>query len=137
MGTWGDGNFDNDGALDLTIRLTSQNTLTPIEEAFDAILSLDGYIDVDYGEEAVAAAEAVALFRGKPAESLPNSLLEWHGSNQLTVDDALTAKAIQAVEKAIDPGLSEFRQLREDGQNSSDNWYGRVNAVNLLERLRS
>jgi len=137
MGTWGNGNFDNDGALDFTLRLTSQDKLTSIEEAFDAILSVDDYIDVDYGEEAVAAAEVVALLRGKPAESLPDSLIEWHQSNHLIIDDALTAKAIQAVEKAIDPESSEFRQLREDGQSSSDDWYGHANIASLLERLRS
>lgn len=135
MGTWGNGNFDNDGALDLLDMLTSQDTLKPVEDAFDAILTLDGYIDIDYGEEAVSAAEAVALLKGKPADWVPESLAEWHQSHQLSVDDALIAKAIRAVEKATtDPEISEFCGTREEGPGLPG-WY--ANIANLLERLRS
>lgn len=134
MGTWGYDHFENDGALDFLDRLIAQDTLTPVEEAFYAILSLDDYIDVDYGEEAVAAAEVVALLRGNPRKSLPEPLTEWHQSHQLPVNDALTAQAIQSVEKAIDPEVSEFRQLREEGEGPSD-WY--TNIIDLLNRLRS
>ena len=134
MGTWDNGHFDNDGALDFLDRLTTQDTLTPLEEAFDAILSVDDYIDVDYGEEAVAAAEVVALLMRKPAESLPDSLTEWHKSHPLKADDGLTAKAIQAVEKVMDPEVSEFRQLREEG-DELPGWH--ENIIDLLNRLRS
>lgn len=136
MGTWGNGNFDNDGALDLLVMLTAQDTLKPVEDAFDAILAVDGYMDVDYGEHAVSAAEVVALLKGKPAEWMPESLAEWHQSHQLEVDGALIAKAIRAVEKATtDPKISEFREIREEGPGLP--WYGYANIANLLERLRA
>lgn len=133
MGTWGNGNFDNDGAMDFLIRLISQDTLQSVEKAFDAILAVEGYIDVDYGEEVISAAEVVAVLKGQPSDTAPESLLIWHQSHHLTVDDALTVKAIEAVKKAADSDLSEFRGLREEGYGLPG-WY--ENIVNLLERLR-
>lgn len=134
MGTWGNGNFDNDGAMDFLIRLTSQDTLQPVEKAFDAILAVEGYMDVDYGEEVISAAEVVAVLKGQPSDTAPESLLTWYQSHPLTIDDALTAKAIEAVEKAANSDLSEFRELREEGE-PLHGWY--ENILNLLERLRA
>lgn len=135
MGTWDDGNFDNDSALDLLDRVTAQDGLKPVEEAFDAILAVQGYIDVDYGQEVVAAAEVVALLSGKPAVFIPDHLAEWYQSHQLAVDDALTAKAILAVEKATtDPKVSELRGLFEGDGGPVASWY--ANITGLLERLR-
>lgn len=134
MGTWDDGSFDNDNALDWLDLFTSQDTLKPVEEAFDVILSLDGDIYANYGEEAVSAAEVVALLKRKPADFVPEDLTKWHQSHQLSVDDILIAKAIQAVEKTIDPKFSELYYLREEGKGFPV-WY--ANITNLLERLRS
>lgn len=130
MGTWGDGHFENDGALDFVVELTSQDSLAPIETAFDEILSVKGYIDVDYGEYAIAAAEIIALLRGKPLTSLPDDVIQWHNQHQLKVNDALVAKAIQAVELTTNTERSEFAELRDE----LDGWAN--NITDLLARLR-
>jgi len=137
MGAWDEGNFDNDDAMDFLIRLTEQDSLQPVEESLDAILAVDGYIDVDYGGEAVAAAEVVAMLRGKPASVMPESLATWHQTHQLGVDDALTTKAILAVEKATtDPKISELAGLWEEGgEEFHASWYSHI--TDLLKRLQS
>lgn len=132
MGTWGNGNFENDGALDLISCVITQDGLAPIEGAFDAILAVDGYIDVDYGEEAIAAAEIVAMLHGKSSSSIPEILSNWHDTHKLSVDDALINKAILAVKKATENPGSEFRELREEGQGLPE-WY--TNIQDLLDRL--
>lgn len=133
MGTWDYGNFDNDGAMDFIGFFTEQDSLTPVETAFDAILAVEDYIDADYGVEAIAAAEVVALLRGHPSASVPDGLTTWHQSHQLTVNDALTTKAIQAVQKAADSDQSELRELWEDAE--FEEWYPHI--TDLLTRLRA
>jgi hypothetical protein len=135
MGAWDSGNFDNDNALDLIIEVVDRGGLKAVEAAFDAILNLDDYIDVDFGSEAIAAGEVVAMLRGKPAASIPDNLAEWHQVHQLSANDALTAKAILAVEKAFaDEGKSELRELWED---SPEFQTVQANIMDLLSRLRS
>ena len=136
MGAWGTGNFENDDATVILQRVTEQGGVKPIEEAFNSILDLAGYIDVDYGNEAIAAAEVVAMLRGKPATSMPEYLTAWHRSHQTPVDDRLITKAIWAVQKATtDPKVSELRGLWEDGDELFETWY--ANITDLLERLRA
>ncbi|MEQ8677221.1 MAG: DUF4259 domain-containing protein [Aggregatilineales bacterium] len=136
MGTWDEGNFDNDGATILLQTVTAQSSLKPVREAFDAILALNGYIDVDYGQEAIAAAEVVALLKGNPAKSIPEYLTEWHQTHKLLVDNLLIEKAILAVKKATeDPKVSELRGLWEGTNGVVAGWY--ANVTDLMERLGS
>ncbi len=136
MGTWDEGNFDNDGATILLQTVTEQSGLKPIRDAFNTILALNGYIDVDYGQETIAAAEVVALLRGKPAKSIPEYLTEWHQTHKLLVDTLLIEKAILAVKKATeDPKVSELRGLWEGPNGVVAGWY--ANITDLLERLGS
>jgi hypothetical protein len=133
----GTGTFENDGAADFLNRLLDGNDLREVYEVLDSVLQQDDYLEVDYGQEAIAAAEVVALLKGKPAKDLQHRLIEWHETYALSVDEALVAKAVQAVEKAYsDPEISEIRALFEEGD---DEWLSQwsANIEGLLARLRS
>jgi len=127
------GNFDSDDAADFINVDLERDGLKAIEAALDDTLNHD-YIEDDTGARAIAAGEVVAMLRGKPAADIPDNLVEWHQAHQLSADDALTAKAILAVEKAwADDGKSGWREFWEDSPNFQA---VQVNIMELLSRLR-
>lgn len=136
MGAWGEGNFENDGALDFVGDLTEQDSLQPVEAAFDAALQAladEDYIDAFYAEQVLAAAEVVAMLKGQPVDKLPPKLTQWQQAQRLTVDDALDKKAIAAVEKVMTDPESELRELWAE-TDDFEAWLATVK--DLLERLR-
>lgn len=133
MGAWGHGNFENDAALDFIYFLDRHESISEIESALQAVVNIEGYLDADYASCALAAGEAVALLRGKPAESLPENLIQWHQKHNYSADDALVKQAIQAVEKVL--ADSELRELWSDAEALFEEWKQAVNE--LLKRLKS
>lgn len=133
MGAWGHGNFDNDAALDFIYFLDRHEGISEIESAVQAVVNNEGYLDADYASCALAAGEAVALIRGKPAKSLPEYLVKWHQKHNYSVDGALVEQTIQAVEKVL--AESELRDLWSDADTLFEDWKQAVNE--LLERLKS
>jgi len=143
MGTWGEGNFENDSAMDVIDELIANDTLKPLNRSF-RVVQIESIIvsimrlpiiQVDTAQEAIAAAEVVALLKGNPAEDLPERLLIWHQTRQLKADKALVKKAIRAVETVTsNASRSELVGLWEDGQNALI-W--RKNIDDLLARLCS
>ena len=136
MGAWGTGNFENDGALDFLIQLENNPTIQTIHQAIDAVINHAGYMDVDYGDEAIAAAEVVAMINGQPAaDDLPDNFKAWFATQSFSVDKALTERAILAVEKAFnDTELSELRQLWDE---SNDFPMRQAHVNTLLAKLRN
>lgn len=134
MGAWGEGHFENDSALDFVGTVVNQETLTPVVAALDALLAQDDYIDAYYAEEALAAAEVVALLKGHPNPATPDELTRWQQTHALTASPELVAKSIKAVERAsADPEASELYELWEESEEV-DAWLAHVN--DLLARLR-
>ena len=75
MGTWGVNSFENDAALDWTDGLERKSDLTYIEATLDRVLGRGtGYLEAPDAQEAIAAAEAVAL---KPDFQLAKNNLAW------------------------------------------------------------
>jgi len=63
MGAWGTGVFDNDGAGDFLALLQGAEPgqrEVVIREAFEAVTDPDDYLEVDAGQEAIAAAAVIA-----------------------------------------------------------------------------
>ncbi len=78
MGAWGQGNFENDDALDWLDTLTQGADLAPADAVFDATLSNpEAYIDAPVCSEVLAAAEVVAALHGKPLEPVHEALKMW------------------------------------------------------------
>lgn len=132
MGAWGHGNFDNDGALDLLYSLET-NGLQEVTHSIQIVLNGDGYVDVDDASMAIAAGEVVALLRDKPAESIPESLSQWHKTHNDAADAVLVTQAVQAIEKVL--ANSELRDLWEEADEDFENWQQAVNE--LRTRLKS
>lgn len=67
MGSWGSGLFQNDSAADLVFVLEHPADLELIINALRAVDDHKGYLDVDFGDAALAAAEIVTALCGQPA----------------------------------------------------------------------
>ena len=67
MGTWSGQPFGNDGAADWTFELDDASDWRPVRQALND--ALDGPLDGDVAETAIAAAEVVAHGLGRPTQS--------------------------------------------------------------------
>lgn len=113
MGAWDTGVFDNDGAGDFHAELLSAGPSARadvLRSAFE--LPCDGYVEVDEGQRALAAAAVVSAARAgtdldaygrrTPAAELPTATPELVAAARAAVDRVLGAD-------------SEWRELWEEG----------------------
>jgi len=121
MGAWGNGNFENDGAIDWLNDFLVGPKESKVVEAIYKILYQEEFIDSDESFEALAAAELIAAKRGNKSQDLPE---EVHTSSTLAciMDPTLNIPARQAVEKIINfKGHSELRALWQES-DEYDQW---------------
>ncbi len=111
MGTWGHGIFDNDSAADWASDLGGFDDLSFIEEAIDAVLESEDFVDADVGTYALAASETLARLRGNfgVRDAYTEPMDKWVAAHPLKPTPALIARA----DKAITRVLSEDSELRE------------------------
>lgn len=128
MGAWGDGTFQNDAALDWLSGVESRG----IEAVRDALTRAattpaDGYLDVDDGASALAAAALVAAASGHGNERLPERALGWLDriASELATDDLALAR--RAVDRVVAPN-SELAALWAD-HGPESGWHQRARAL--------
>lgn len=115
-GAWGPGSFDNDDALDWVQSCTESKTPAPIAAALQAAIK-PGALDALEGAAAVAAAELVAVAKGKPGKSVPRELSDWlkrQSKHEIAKFAPIARKALARVK---DPNTSELRQLWKDADD--------------------
>jgi uncharacterized protein DUF4259 len=118
MGTWDVGPFGNDGAADL---LTALDEAAPAEaldllrQALSSAAASHGYLDVDDGQAAVAAAAVVAAqrLRGSPLDL--STVPPWPTGGAVDVPRELDGLALAALDRVVEED-SELRGLWEEGE---------------------
>lgn len=142
MGAWGVGHFENDSALDwLGEFLESEDKIKTLKETFEAANGNKGFfsrlfsrsfeIEEPEASAVLVAGEIVSLLLGKPAEDLPEELINWVGSHQLKVDKNLVSAARNAISAV--KNKSELKLLWEETEDYQ-NWLEEVK--NLENRLK-
>lgn len=134
MGAWGTGIFDNDTACDWAHELEGQRDLRVIERTLDAVLDGDDAPDADIGEEALAAAEALARLQGHwgVRNSYTERMDAWVEAAGLTPPAALVDKAHAAIDRILGTD-SELAELWGES-DEFDGWKAAV--AELRGRLR-
>lgn len=132
MGTWGEGTFQNDAALDWLSEVESRG-VEAVRDALRRAASTpdDGYLDADDGASAIAAAEMVAATSGHGKERLPARALGWldQVASVISTDDLALAR--RAVDRVVAHN-SELAALWAD-HGPESGWHQQVRA--LLSKL--
>ena len=119
MGAWSVDPFGNDDAADWAYELEEADSLSPIEEAIDAVLSSgEDYLEAPQACVAIAAIEVLARLAGRSGEktSHTEAVDNWVASVQLKPPVELIDKAQAALARI----LAENSELAELWQDSDD-----------------
>jgi hypothetical protein len=128
MGVWGEGTFQNDAALDWLSEVESRG----VEAVRDALRRAvrtpdDGYLDVDDGASAIAAAELVAAASGRGKGHLPARALGWLDQVAWVVGADDLALARRAVDRVVAHNSELAALWAEHGPESG--WHQQVRAL--------
>ena len=134
MDAWDADAFGNDSANDWLAELVETSDLGMIHEAFDGVLGCgDLSVELQAGEEAIAAAEVVAWLNGQPGKSGDHvdQIEAWMEDNELEFSDSLVKKATRGVDRVYNHP-SELREEWEKGEDFDD-W--KAELAKLKQRL--
>jgi len=136
MGAWGHGNFENDVAADWVYEIFEPGDHVPYVTAAIAKVAQapdDESIDADDGCMALAAADVVAAWLGKPGRDANDTVTVWAKAqaSKGAPDPALVAMAKSAVTRVRDN--SHVRTLWIDNPDGGADWLG--TQADLLQRL--
>jgi hypothetical protein len=123
MGAWGTGIFENDTALDWVWDLEdAEDALALIEDTLERVAG-DGldYLEAPDAEEALAAAQVVAMLQGNPGDlgAYSEELEEWVQTHPMAVPRVLAHKARAAVVRILAP-QSELAELWEESEEAGE-----------------
>jgi len=123
MGAWGSGIFDNDTALDWVGDLAeAEDALALIDDTLERVAGngID-YLEAPEAEEALAAAQVVAMLQGNPGNmgAYGDEVAEWVLTHPLMVSPELAHKARAAVLRVLAP-QSELAELWEESDEASE-----------------
>jgi hypothetical protein len=134
MGAWGVGVFENDDASDWVYELEQSSDLAVVEQALSDVTGKSGDEEPDTTDSAaaLAAAELVAVLRGRPGDGVPDDVTKWVGTVRPAMPAGLAELAAAAVRKVM--AGSELKDLwDESGTEQSEEWEAQLE--DLLTRL--
>jgi hypothetical protein len=127
MGAWGAGLFENDGALDWVGELMdSEAGWALVRETLAGANEAEGASE---GDAVLAAAECVAVARGKPSSKPNQDILQWCKNHPLKNAGPLAALAVKAVR-----WVRTSSELKELWEESGDTGWDAV-VADLEKRL--
>ena len=129
MGTWGPGSFENDTAIDWVSALDGGG-VELVRLAIFAILEVpdDDDVEVELGEEALAAAEIVAAVAIDDPSRLSPNAAEWLASVDATGLKRLTDESAAALQRVRDASALADRW----DEAGAEDW---LHGLRQLERL--
>ena len=135
MGAWGVLAFDNDQANDWAYDLEDRDDLSLVEEAFEAVEDIGGYLDSGEACNALAACEVLARTNGKPGykNAYTKKVDEWVAARSLELSPELLARA----NGAIDRILSDDSELKELWAKSDTYARWMESVEDLRQRMRT
>jgi len=134
MGAWAEDSFGNDTSCDWIGDFLEEPEFDSVQEAIDAVLEAEDFLDSDEACACIAACEVIARLQGK--WGLKNAYSEdldaWVLAHPTPVPKKLKDAAEKAIAKILGPE-SELAELwDEDGPNK--NWHSAMD--DLRQRIR-
>lgn len=118
MGAWDTGPFDNDDAADLLIELADMDAADRARRVQTALTLPEGYVEVDAGSLAIAAAALVAACNGMPLDE-PAEARDLIRSGTIPSEDRIRAHALTALSR-VSTGDSEWYQLWAESESLAE-----------------
>jgi len=118
MGAWGTGPFDNDDAADLLTELAGMDAGGRAQRVQTALTLPDGYLEVDSGSMAIAAAALVAASNGMPLDR-PGEVQELIRSGTIPSDDRICTHARRALSR-VSGYDSEWHELWSESESLAE-----------------
>ena len=131
-GTWGDGSFENDDALEWVAQCTQSSGWQIVPATLTGPIFKAKLIEAADGAAVVAAAEVVAAASGHPSPDMPPALKEWVAKQPRRKLVELGPMAKQALVKISDPSVSELKRNWSDDKKKNQ-WDQRI--AELSSRL--
>ena len=133
MGTWGYGNLENDAAADWLFEWQELKTTGFVEGTLDELLENTNSPDVRLCQEALAAAELVAVWNGHPAPDFDKEVLPMVQGVDIDEDELAELKQKSKSVITVISGDSALMERWEDTDEMAE-W--RSTLKNLVTRLR-
>ncbi len=132
MGTWGYGNLENDAAADWLFEWQEIKTSGFVEGTLDELLENTSSPEADLCQEALAAAEVVAVWNGKPAPDFDKEALPVAQAVDVDEDELEELKQKAKSVITVISGDSELMELWDESNETAE-W--RSTLKNLVTRL--
>lgn len=135
MGAWAAGNFENDTAMDWIADLRVHGDSSTVRSALSQVIErslpkepsfvgrlfgrrpVESYLEAPVASEALAAAEVVACWSGRPLSKMPDGVVEWVREHSSEFSPEFVQLARQAVTTI--KTKSELRDLWEEGDDAT------------------
>lgn len=136
MGAWGHGNFENDVAADWVYEIFEPGDHVPyVTKGLEAVAGVaeGAPLDADACNTALAAADVIAAWLGKPGRDANDTVTVWSKAqaSKGAPDPAIVAMARAVVNRVL--AKSELLELWEANEDGGANW--KATQADLLERL--
>lgn len=117
MGTWGNGIFENDDALDWVAAFCDEPNILMVRNTLAAVTDLDDaeYLEAPECSKAIVAAEALATLHGKGMGKAPEKFQEAMASLPPQHDPDLVRTAMSALNR-----IKTDSELKELWQEATD-----------------
>lgn len=134
MGAWSEDTFGNDTACDWVGSFVDNPKLETVQEAIDAVLASEDYLDSDEACDCLAACEVIARLQGRWGlrNAYSKDLDQWVESNPMKVPESLKNAAESAIARILGP-KSELQELWDEG-GRNEKWHSVID--DLRKRVR-
>jgi hypothetical protein len=125
-GTWGEGSFENDDAMEWVAQCTQSTGWQIVAATLTGPIFKAKLIEAPDGASVVAAAEVVAAAAGRPSPDMPPALKSWVESQPRRKLVELVPMARQALLKVSDPSVSELKRVWSGDKDKANQWEKRI-----------
>ena len=120
-GAWDFNSFGNDSALDWVENELKPEGMRAVEQTVARVAGSKGYLDVDAGSYAIAAAEVLAAVQGRPAANLPESITAIIKRLPKKVSETMRQNGRKALDRVLADD-SELNDLWKENKDAYAAW---------------
>jgi len=133
MGAWAEDAFGNDSGCDWAGEFAESPGIGKVEQAIDAVIAGDDYLDSYEAEQCLVACEVIARLKGQWGDrsAYSEAVDKWVESSKEIPSEELVSKAKAAIARILSKDSELYELWNEDEIN--EDWLREMN--DLLKRV--